>query len=227
MQPHFEGGGCIVSESSLGFCGSINRNRDRQSPTLHPSYRATVKRSPQAAPLFFPTTLSEETGLVFSQGSLGLLDDDPLYNRASTPGPRTATSPSRSASIRCRTSAHREGCSASSRSSPLCATSSFHLRAGVPSSPPAFIGSKRSANGGRSRALRPGASGHRRLPPRPVYVTTPFQLCSRPWGGGIFFEVVERRGGDAGYGAPNALFRIAAQKRLMRPKGMPRTRGVA
>ena len=53
------------------------------------------------------------------------------------------------------------------------------------------------------------------------------QLYGRPWGGGIFFEVVERRGGYAGYGAPNALFRIAAQKRLMRPKGMPRTRGVA
>ena len=53
------------------------------------------------------------------------------------------------------------------------------------------------------------------------------QLYSRPWGGGIFFEVVERRGGYGGYGAPNALFRIAAQKRLMRPKGMPRTRGVA
>mgnify|MGYP000064791465 CR=1 FL=1 len=47
------------------------------------------------------------------------------------------------------------------------------------------------------------------------------QLYSRPFGNGTFFEIVERRGGYAGYGAPNAPFRIAAQKRLMRPKGMP------
>ncbi len=49
-----------------------------------------------------------------------------------------------------------------------------------------------------------------------------FQFYSRPYAGGMFFEIVERRGGYAGYGAPNAPFRIAAQKRLMRPKGMPR-----
>jgi 4-hydroxyphenylpyruvate dioxygenase len=48
------------------------------------------------------------------------------------------------------------------------------------------------------------------------------QLYSRPYGGGMFFEIVERRGNYRGYGAPNAPFRIAAQKRLMRPKGMPR-----
>ncbi|KMK65056.1 bifunctional sugar phosphate isomerase/epimerase/4-hydroxyphenylpyruvate dioxygenase family protein [Puniceibacterium sp. IMCC21224] len=49
-----------------------------------------------------------------------------------------------------------------------------------------------------------------------------FQFYSRPYAGGMFFEVVERRGGYKGYGAPNAPFRIAAQKRLMRPKGMPK-----
>lgn len=48
------------------------------------------------------------------------------------------------------------------------------------------------------------------------------QIYSRPYGGGMFFEIVERRGNYGGYGAPNAPFRIAAQKRLMRPKGMPR-----
>lgn len=47
------------------------------------------------------------------------------------------------------------------------------------------------------------------------------QLYSRPFAAGTFFEVVERRGDYHGYGAPNAPFRIAAQKRLMRPKGMP------
>ncbi|MEM8787187.1 MAG: TIM barrel protein [Pseudomonadota bacterium] len=48
------------------------------------------------------------------------------------------------------------------------------------------------------------------------------QLYSRPTEEGLFFEFVERRGGYDGYGAPNAPFRIAAQKRLLRPKGMPR-----
>lgn len=49
-----------------------------------------------------------------------------------------------------------------------------------------------------------------------------YQFYSRPFAGGMFFEIVERTGGYAGYGAPNAPFRIAAQKRFMRPKGMPR-----
>jgi 4-hydroxyphenylpyruvate dioxygenase len=49
-----------------------------------------------------------------------------------------------------------------------------------------------------------------------------FQLYSRLYGDGFFFEVVERRGGYRGYGAANAPFRIAAQQRLARPKGMPR-----
>ena len=53
------------------------------------------------------------------------------------------------------------------------------------------------------------------------------QLYSRPSAGGLFFEIVERRGAYAGYGAPNAPFRIAAQKRPTHPKGMPRVRGVA
>jgi 4-hydroxyphenylpyruvate dioxygenase len=49
-----------------------------------------------------------------------------------------------------------------------------------------------------------------------------FQLYSPNFGEGFFFEIVERRGGYRGYGAPNAPFRIAAQKRHLRPKGMPR-----
>ncbi len=48
-----------------------------------------------------------------------------------------------------------------------------------------------------------------------------FQFYSRPWGDGQFFEVVQRVKSYDGYGAANAPFRIAAQKRLMRPKGMP------
>jgi len=41
------------------------------------------------------------------------------------------------------------------------------------------------------------------------------QLYSPNYGDGFFFEIVERRGGYAGYGAANAPFRIAAQKRSM------------
>lgn len=49
-----------------------------------------------------------------------------------------------------------------------------------------------------------------------------FQLYSRPFGDGMFFEIVERRGNYDGYGAANAPFRIAAQRRLARPTGFPR-----
>lgn len=49
-----------------------------------------------------------------------------------------------------------------------------------------------------------------------------FQLYSRPLPEGVFFEIVERRGPYGGYGAPNAPFRLAAQKRLAPPAGMPR-----
>ncbi|MXQ09254.1 TIM barrel protein [Alphaproteobacteria bacterium GH1-50] len=49
-----------------------------------------------------------------------------------------------------------------------------------------------------------------------------FQLYSSTFAGGMFFEIVERQGGYQGYGAPNAPFRIAAQKRRMRHKAVPR-----
>jgi 4-hydroxyphenylpyruvate dioxygenase len=49
------------------------------------------------------------------------------------------------------------------------------------------------------------------------------QLYSRPFGDGIFFEIVERAGDYAGYGGPNATYRVAAQARLMRPAAIPRT----
>jgi 4-hydroxyphenylpyruvate dioxygenase len=48
-----------------------------------------------------------------------------------------------------------------------------------------------------------------------------FQLYSTLYGDGFFFEIVERRGGYNGYGAPNAQFRIAAQKRALRGKSIP------
>jgi 4-hydroxyphenylpyruvate dioxygenase len=48
-----------------------------------------------------------------------------------------------------------------------------------------------------------------------------FQLYSGTYGEGFFFEIVERCG-YRGYGAPNAIFRIAALKKQMRPEGIPR-----
>ncbi len=47
-----------------------------------------------------------------------------------------------------------------------------------------------------------------------------FQLYSRTYGEGFFFEIVEWRG-YRGYGAPNTIFRIAALKKQMRPEGIP------
>jgi 4-hydroxyphenylpyruvate dioxygenase len=49
-----------------------------------------------------------------------------------------------------------------------------------------------------------------------------FQLYSPTYGEGFFFEIVERRD-YRGYGAANAIFRIAALKKNLRPAGLPRT----
>jgi 4-hydroxyphenylpyruvate dioxygenase len=49
-----------------------------------------------------------------------------------------------------------------------------------------------------------------------------FQIYSPNYGEGFFFEIIERKGGYRGYGAANAPFRIAAQRKQIRPKGIPR-----
>ena len=49
-----------------------------------------------------------------------------------------------------------------------------------------------------------------------------FQCYSKEFTGGLFFEIVQRDGDYQGYGAPNAPFRIAAQKRIKSIKGMPK-----
>ncbi len=46
------------------------------------------------------------------------------------------------------------------------------------------------------------------------------QLYSTAFGAGFFFEIVERRG-YTGYGAPNAIFRIAALRKDLRRAGRP------
>ena len=50
-----------------------------------------------------------------------------------------------------------------------------------------------------------------------------FQMYSRALPGGLYVEIVQRGAGYRRYGEANAPFRIAAQTRLARPKGMPRT----
>ncbi|RVU35803.1 sugar phosphate isomerase/epimerase and 4-hydroxyphenylpyruvate domain-containing protein [Hwanghaeella grinnelliae] len=49
-----------------------------------------------------------------------------------------------------------------------------------------------------------------------------FQIYSPIYREGFFFEIVERRGGYNGYGAANAQFRIAAQKRHLRRSDIPK-----
>ncbi|NLS17700.1 sugar phosphate isomerase/epimerase and 4-hydroxyphenylpyruvate domain-containing protein [Rhizobium sp. P40RR-XXII] len=48
-----------------------------------------------------------------------------------------------------------------------------------------------------------------------------FQLYSPTYGEGFFFEIVQRSG-YRGYGAANAIFRIAALRRHLRPIGLPK-----
>ncbi|MEO9823141.1 MAG: protocatechuate 3,4-dioxygenase subunit beta [Paracoccaceae bacterium] len=70
----------------------IPRDRAWQPDALTPLYKTSVKRSPQAALLSFPTTLSEETSPVFGHTLLGDLDNDLIHNFAtageSAIGPR-------------------------------------------------------------------------------------------------------------------------------------------
>ncbi|RYB03912.1 bifunctional sugar phosphate isomerase/epimerase/4-hydroxyphenylpyruvate dioxygenase family protein [Lichenibacterium ramalinae] len=49
-----------------------------------------------------------------------------------------------------------------------------------------------------------------------------FQLFTQTFADLFFFEIVERRGGYASFGAPNAPVRLAAQNRLSRHPAMPR-----
>ena len=65
--------------------GFMARNLERQPDALTPGYKTSIKRSPQAALLSFPTTLSEETSPVFGHGLLGELANDLIHNFA-TPG---------------------------------------------------------------------------------------------------------------------------------------------
>ena len=70
--------------------GYVARDRDWHPRPYHPPYKTSVKRSPQAALLSMPTTLSEETGPVFGHSLLGEHDNDLIHNFTgeSAVGPR-------------------------------------------------------------------------------------------------------------------------------------------
>jgi len=72
--------------------GFMVRDRSWHPAPLHPPYKTSVGRSPNAAPLSFPTSLGEETGPVFGHQILGPLDADLIHNFAkegeSAIGPR-------------------------------------------------------------------------------------------------------------------------------------------
>ncbi|MEJ6389314.1 protocatechuate 3,4-dioxygenase subunit beta [Gymnodinialimonas ulvae] len=80
----------MVDDTRRG--GYIARDRAWQPDALTPPYKTSVKRSPQAALISFPTTLSEETSPVFGHDILGPLDNDLIRNFAqpgeSAIGPR-------------------------------------------------------------------------------------------------------------------------------------------
>jgi len=72
--------------------GLYARDRTWHPAALTPAYKTSVARSPSRAPISFPTTVSEETGPVFTRDLLGPLDADLIHNYAKSPegaiGPR-------------------------------------------------------------------------------------------------------------------------------------------
>ncbi|ASM74163.1 MULTISPECIES: protocatechuate 3,4-dioxygenase subunit beta [Roseobacteraceae] len=63
--------------------GLFHRDRSWHPAALTPPYKTSVKRSPAAAPLAMPSTLSEDTGPVFTRDILGPQDADLIHNFAS------------------------------------------------------------------------------------------------------------------------------------------------
>ena len=72
----------MTSSNERKAGGFVARDRTWQPDALTPDYKTSVKRSPQAALLSFPSTLSEETSPVFGHGLLGELDNDLILNFA-------------------------------------------------------------------------------------------------------------------------------------------------
>ena len=72
--------------------GFIARDRNRQPDAYTPEYKSSVRRSPNAALVSFPSSISEETAPMFGHSMLGELDNDLIHNYArageSAIGPR-------------------------------------------------------------------------------------------------------------------------------------------
>jgi len=68
------------NSNAPGRNGFVNRDRDWHPPALYPPYKTSVKRSPQASLLSFPTSISEETGPVFGHDTINPLDNDLIHN---------------------------------------------------------------------------------------------------------------------------------------------------
>ncbi|MBF9030482.1 protocatechuate 3,4-dioxygenase subunit beta [Rhodobacterales bacterium HKCCE3408] len=56
------------------------RDREWHPPAYFEQYKTSIARSPKRAPISFPSTLSEETGPVFTTDILGPLDNDLILN---------------------------------------------------------------------------------------------------------------------------------------------------
>ena len=69
-----------MSEQKTAKGGFVSRDRDWHPAPFHPPYKTSVKRSPQAALLSFPTSVSEITGPTFGHGILGEHDADLIHN---------------------------------------------------------------------------------------------------------------------------------------------------
>ncbi|WP_028957776.1 protocatechuate 3,4-dioxygenase subunit beta [Sulfitobacter sp. 20_GPM-1509m] len=63
--------------------GLFHRDRSWHPAALTPPYKTSIKRSPAAAPISMPSTLSEDTGPVFTRDILGPQDADLIHNFAS------------------------------------------------------------------------------------------------------------------------------------------------
>jgi protocatechuate 3,4-dioxygenase, beta subunit len=81
-----------MQDDSKSSGSYLPREAASHPAVLHPPYRSSQLRSPQAAPISFPSTPSEESGPVFTRDLLGPLDHDLLHNFAaeghSAIGPR-------------------------------------------------------------------------------------------------------------------------------------------
>jgi protocatechuate 3,4-dioxygenase beta subunit len=71
-----------VSNRPVETGAFFQRDRSWHPPALTPSYKTSVLRSPQRAPISFDNTLSEITGPVFGHDLLGELDNDLIHNFA-------------------------------------------------------------------------------------------------------------------------------------------------